>query len=517
MKLVTAAEMRALEEQAAKEGRPPSALMEEAGLAVAQEVWVSLGAVPERKVAVLVGPGNNGGDGLVAARHLHEWGAVVAVVLLKPRADDDPNLKQLVEREVSLRTVTEDDTSALDEALAGVDVVIDAILGTGRARPLTGLFAHVLDRVTEIRSAGPIPPQLFAVDLPSGVDSDSGAADPHTPRPDVTVALGVSKVGLHTLPGAEHAGRVEVVDIGLPKAAVDALPVELLNARWVRERLPARPSGANKGTFGRALIVAGSKLYVGAARLAALGALRAGAGLVTVACPASVQTLIASGLSEATYLPLPEADGFVAAEAAVEVARALPAYDVLLIGPGLGQGAGPEAFVRQLLCSLPAEGVPVLIDADGLNNLARLPHWPERVGARCVLTPHPGEHARLTRRSVAEVQGDRLTSVREAASAWGQTVVLKGAYTVSAEPGGRAGVTPYANPALASAGTGDVLAGAIAGLMAQGLTPFDAACCGSYLHAATAEGLRPELGDAGLLAGDLLPELPRTLRELRSV
>ncbi len=530
MKLVTAAEMRELEERAAAEGRPPAALMEEAGLAVAQEVWMHLGAVPERKVVVLVGPGNNGGDGLVAARHLHELGAQVAVLLLAPRGEDDPNLRQLVERRIQVNQLAgesgdlladESGLSALDDALAGADVVLDAVLGTGRARPLAGVIAQALDRVSEARTR-PGGPRLFAVDVPTGVDSDTGAVDPHAPRADVTVALGCSKVGLHTLPGAEYAGQMEVVDIGLPAAAVDALPVELLNARWVRERLPSRPAGANKGTFGRVLVVAGSKLYVGAARLAALGALRTGAGLVTVACPASVQPLIAAGLSEATYLPLPDGGGgFVAAEAAVEIARTLSDYDALLLGPGLGQGASQSAFVRQLLCSLPEDGPPALIDADGLNSLAKLPHWWERVSGRCVLTPHPGEHARLTGHSIAEIQGDRLSAAREAARGWRQTVVLKGAYTIiaegRAEGDGRAAVNPYANPSLASAGTGDVLAGAVAGLMAQGLGPFEAACCGAYVHAAAAEGLRRDLGDAGLLAGDLLPELPRTLRELRSL
>ena len=516
MKLVTSAEMRALEERAAAVGRPPPVLMEEAGLGVAQEVWINLGAVPERKVVLLIGPGNNGGDGLVAARHLHDWGAQVVVLLLAPRGEDDANLKELVERQVAVHVLADGRSlKSLDDALAGADAVVDAVLGTGRARPLEGAIAQVLDRVAQARASGPIAPKVIAVDLPTGVDCDSGAVDPHALRANVTVALGCSKVGLHTLPGAEYAGRVEVVDIGLPAEAVEALPVELLNARWVRERLPPRPAGANKGTFGRVLAVAGSRLYVGAARLAGVGALRTGAGLVTLACPASVQPLVAGGASELTYLPLSEDDGFVAPGGAVEVARALDGYDVLLLGPGLGQGAAQEAFVRQLFCSLPAGGAKVLVDADGLNNLARLPHWWERIAARCVLTPHPGEHARLTRRSVAEIQADRLSAAREASRAWRQTVVLKGAYTVVVAPDGRAGVNPYANPALASAGTGDVLAGAIAGLMAQGLAPFEAACCGAYLHAAAAEGLRSDLGDAGLLAGDLLPELPRTLRELR--
>jgi len=517
VKLVTSAEMRALEQAAAVAGRPPEALMEDAGLAVAQEVWVSLGAVPERQALVLVGPGNNGGDGLVAARHLHDWGAVVTVVLLAKRGEDDANLGRAVEGGVAVRDLSGGDLSPLDEALAGADAVVDAVLGTGRARPLEGIIAAALDRVAQARAARRGGPQLFAVDLPTGVDGDTGTVDAHALRADTTIALGCSKVGLHTLPGAEYAGRVEVIDIGLPADAIAALPVELLNARWVRERLPVRPFGANKGTFGRVLVVAGSKRYVGAARLAALGALRAGGGLVALACPAGVQPLVASGLTEATYLPLPDAGGVLAPEAAVEVARALPGYDALLLGPGLGQGAAQDAFVRQLLCSLPADGPKVLIDADGLNALARLPRWWERIQPPCVLTPHPGEHARLTRRPIAEVQTDRLSAARAAARRWGQTVVLKGAYTVVAAADGRAGVNPYANPALASAGTGDVLAGAVAGLLAQGLAPFEAACCGAYLHAAAAEGLRGDLGDAGLLAGDLLPELPRTLRELRGM
>lgn len=510
MKLVTSAEMRTLEERAAASGRPPDVLMEEAGLGVAQEVWLNLGAVAERKVVVLAGPGNNGGDGLVAARHLADWGANAVVVLLAPRGEDDANLKQLIDRSVTVR-----EAGDLDDALADAAAIVDAVLGTGRARPIEGALAQALDRVSAMRTGGMLAPQVFAVDLPTGVDCDTGAVDAHALRADVTVALGCSKVGLHTLPGAAYAGRVEVIELGLPQDAIDALPVDLLNARWVRERLPSRPAGGNKGTFGRVLVVAGSKLYAGAARLACLGALRAGAGLVTLACPASVEPLVAPGLAEATYLPLPDRDGFVAPEAAVDVARALGAYDVLLLGPGLGQGAAQTSFVRQLLGALPADVPVVLIDADGLNALAKLPHWWERVEARCVLTPHPGEQARLTRSSIADVQGDRLSSAREAASAWGQTVLLKGAYSVVAAPDGRAGVNPYANPALASAGTGDVLAGAIAGLLAQGVPPFEAACCGAYLHAAAAEGLRRDLGDAGLLAGDLLVELPRTVRELR--
>ncbi len=516
MKLVTAAEMAVLEDAASEQGTPPEELMEAAGLAVAQEVWINLGAAPECRVAVFVGPGNNGGDGLVAARHLHELGASVTVVLLAKRATRDANLRRLVDLDVSIQAIDGSATDVLDEALAGADAVVDAVLGTGRARPLDGVIAAALDRVSETKArlAGLT---VFAIDLPTGVDCDTGAVDPHALAADVTVALGCSKVGLHTLPGAAVAGRVEVVDIGLPESAVAASKTELLNARWVRDRLPVRPPGANKGTFGHVLVVAGSRTYVGAARLTALGALRTGAGIVTVACPESVQPMIAAGLTETTYLPLPEDGGVIVARAAVPVARALQGYDACVVGPGLGQGSSQESFVRQLLCSLDENAPPVVIDADGLNALAALPEWWQRIGATCVLTPHPGEQARLTRRTTSEIQSDRLASAQHAARAWGQTVVLKGAYSVVAAPDGHSGVNPYANPALATAGTGDVLAGAVAALLARGVKPFDAACCAAYLHAAAAEGVRGDLGDAGMLAGDLLPELPRTLRELRAL
>ena len=216
MKLVTAAEMRALEERASAAGRPPPVLMEDAGLAVAQELWISLGAVSERKVVLLIGPGNNGGDGLVAARHLQEFGANVVVLLLASRDEDDPNLRQLLEREISVRSVTEEsDLPSLDEALAGADAVVDAVLGTGRARPLGGVIAGALARVSEAQATGLSRPQLFAVDLPTGVDCDTGTVDPHALRADMTIALGCSKVGLHTLPGAEYAGRVEVAEMSM--------------------------------------------------------------------------------------------------------------------------------------------------------------------------------------------------------------------------------------------------------------------------------------------------------------
>jgi NAD(P)H-hydrate epimerase len=506
--------------------------MENAGLAVAQESWMALGTLEERRILVLAGPGNNGGDGLVAARHLHEWGAGVQVYLLKARGEGDANYRRLAEAGLPL-ACAEDDAGLdrLDAALAEADLVVDALLGTGAARPIGGRLAEVLSRLAAARTRSR-PPILLAVDVPTGLNSDTGAVDSLTVAADHTVTLGCSKVGLHAYPGARYAGRVQVVDIGIPPALTSGLPYELMTASGVRALLPERPPDANKGTFGRVLVVAGSENYVGAAHLAAAGAYRVGAGLVTLACPRSLHPVIAASLTEATYLPLPEEEGGLARRAADHVLRAVEGYQVLLVGCGLGQRGATQSFVRALLFSLAGEPTParpaslsgrqaggpaVVVDADGLNALARTPGWWREMKAPAIVTPHPGEMSRLSGRPIPEIQADRLGCAVDCAREWGKTVVLKGAHTVVAAPDGRAALSPFANPALASGGTGDVLAGALAGFLAQGLSPFEAAVCGVYVHAAAGEDARREMGDAGPVAGDLLPLLPRAIKDLEAV
>jgi len=537
LKLATVAEMQRAERES---GVPIPQLMENAGLAVAQEAWLMLGELADRRIVVLAGPGNNGGDGLVAARHLKDWGADVAVFLLKPRGEDDANLKALVEREVPV-IVLENDIAKLDEALAGAELVIDALLGTGRAREIEGPLAAVLDRLREAR-ARRLPPRLLAVDLPTGLDADTGAVDPRTAAADQTVALGWSKAGLHTLPGSQYVGRVEVVDIGIAPEHGASISTELMTALWARSVLPDRPLGAHKGTFGSALIVAGSLQYVGAAALSCTGALRVGTGIVTLACARSVYPMLASKLTETTFEPLDDKEGFLSAEEAYTVRRALTrGYEALLVGPGLAQHGYVVAFMRALLPMLaqPQQGSgssqpaqtqhgsgsqpdgagrglrAVIIDADGLNNIAKVDRWWEMLDVPAIITPHPGELSRLAGIEAADIQRDRLGAARRCAAEWGLTVVLKGANTVAAAPDGRARLSPFANPGLATGGTGDVLAGGITGLIAQGLEPFEATSLGVYLHALAAELVRRELGDAGMLAGDVAAALPRAIRELR--
>jgi NAD(P)H-hydrate epimerase len=482
--------------------------MENAGLAVANEVRALLGAIEGRHILALVGPGNNGGDALVAARHLHDWGANVHLCLYRRKTEGDKNFSLAVERGITY-------TQAEDlPHLPPIDVVIDAFFGTGRLRPLEGAVKAVLQQVRAVKEETP-GVLIVALDLPSGLDADSGAIDPACLNADVTVTLGFPKLGLFSFPGAERVGRLKIADIGIPQSLAEDVPTELITAEEVRELLPKRPKNANKGTFGRVLVVSGSINYIGAAYLACEGAIRVGAGLVSLATPKSLQPILAAKLTEVTYTPLPEAEpGIVHPEAAGILLKQLEGYDVLLLGCGLGQSPEAVEFVKSSLYSLP-QGKPIVLDADGLNNMAKSPGWWQGLDCQAVLTPHPGEMARLCGLSVPQIQEKRLEVAQEYAAKWQQTVVLKGAYTAIAAPKGKAKLCPVANAGLASAGTGDVLCGAIAGLMAQGLSPFAAATCGVFLHAMAGELVQEELGDAGMLASDLLPKLPLVLKGIK--
>ena len=517
MKLVTSAEMRELEAAAVAAGVSESQLMQEAGLAVAQEAWMLLGTLEGRQIVVLAGPGNNGGDGLVAARHLSDWGATVAVYAPLGRKPD-ADLEELTQREIEMTDGGTDEGHArLAEMLASSDLVVDALLGIGNSRALEpgSPIGAALAKLAEARQ-GFNPPKVVAVDLPTGVNADSGAADALTVPPDMTVTFGLPKVGMYQSPASALVGRVQVIDIGIPKAAQEAVRLELLTARWARETLPRRQEDANKGTFGKVLVVGGSRNYIGAPRLAATAAYRAGAGLVTIACPAALIPSLAPALAEATWLPQDEtADGTIPGAAAITLRAQLHGFSAVVFGPGMGDSDDTRALTWALL---PDFGIELtrgcVIDADALNALAAMPDAAERIPANAVLTPHPGEMARLLGATVADIQSRRLGAARAAADRFGCAVVLKGAHSIIAGPGGRAALSPFANPLLATAGSGDVLAGIIGGYLAQGLEPFEAASLGVYLHGAAGESLRLELGEAGLLASELADRIPRVTKDI---
>jgi NAD(P)H-hydrate epimerase len=513
MKIVTAEQMRKIDQECSRLGKTVNVLMENAGKAVAEAARDYLGDIKKQNIICLVGGGNNGGDGLVAARYLAGWGAKVTVYLCSERPADYANLKLIQKIDITcIEAKSDKSLKKLDSLLAKATCVIDGLLGTGKMRPLEGVFNQVLEKVNTAKQERKL--SIIAIDLPSGMDADTGAIDPACPDADLTITLAFPKVGLYKFPGAEKTGKVKIVDIGIPETLADNINIELLTEEWATKTLPKRPLNSNKGTFGRVLVNAGSINYIGAAYLACSGAMRVGVGLVTLATTNNLQAIIASKLAEATYLPLPESKpGIISVEGAEIIYKQCGLYNVLLVGCGLGQNPATVEFLSALF--LKKDLPHLIIDADGLNILGRLPEWWRQIPDNAILTPHPGEMARLGGLTIDEVQADRIGTALKFAAKWQKTIVLKGAFTVIAAADGKCRISPFANPGLASAGTGDVLAGAIAGLAAQGLKPYDAASLGVYLHAAAGDKIRNEIGDAGIIASDLLPVLPLVIKQLK--
>ena len=516
MKLVTAEQMREIDRKAAEAGITTEFLMENAGRAVAEETRKFADYIPGKVILVLVGPGNNGGDALVAARYLKEWGANVSVYLLSDRSSADKNLKLARERSIPVYSLRKDSKyTRINGLLSSAGVVVDGVLGTGSARPLEGEFKEILCRLNQekLKRQEMI---IVTVDIPTGLNADTGAVDDNCPSADLTVTLGLPKPGLYNFPGAERAGKVVIADIGIPAELSRNISAELICEEWVRSALPPRPASANKGTFGRILAVAGSENYIGAAYLACMGAARVGAGVVTLSTAKSLQPILASKLTEVTYAPLPESEeGTLSDKSAAAILSILPYYRVMLMGCGIGQHAHTKEFVKSILFSLAKKPPMLVLDADALNVLAEVPQWWKKLPEGTIVTPHAGEMSRLLGISIEDILSNRLEITRKAAADWRKIVVLKGAFTILADPGNRVRVCPMANAGLATAGTGDVLAGVIAGLAAQGIPLFDAAAAGVYLHAAAGEWVRHELGDAGMLASDLLPALPKVIKRLK--
>jgi len=512
MYIVTVDEMRELEQRADREfGLTSSILMENAGKSAA-EILVQhlrhLHSASGLEFLILVGPGNNGGDGLVMGRYLEKWGGLINIYRWKEQ-------RLIIHGE----DVPEEDTLArLGETIVRASYVLDALLGTGRSRPLPDSMRVLLGHVREEREKRDSM-RIVAVDLPTGMNADTGEVDPGTIPADMTITLACPKLGFFFFPGREYLGEMYVADIGLPAELRLHLQTEMLTAAMVKGLLPPRPLQSNKGTFGKVMLLCGSLPYPGSAFLAGSAAGRIGAGLVTPAVTERMLPIYASAFHEATFALLPEEDAG-SLERVNVLMNHLDGYRSLLMGPGLGQSPYIREVILQVLeelRSMPDEKRPhLVVDADGLNNLSALEHWWTLLPAGTVITPHPGEMGRLC--GGLKVSGgniDRLELARNKAKEWQVTLVLKGACTIIAEPDGRTRINWLANPALATAGTGDVLAGMIAGFLAQKMTPFDAASAAVYLHTVAADLVSAEIGHAGLLASDLLPKIPRAMVKCR--
>ncbi|MCW3100803.1 MAG: carbohydrate kinase, YjeF related protein [Chthonomonadaceae bacterium] len=573
MQVVTAQQMRDRDRRASEEfGIPSVVLMENAGRAVVDAVTRECGPVYGKRAVVFCGPGNNGGDGFVIARYLHLAG-VDCTLLFVGQAEGlkaDARVHYDLARRLDLKFLPADQAAARDALLTRVDFVVDALLGTGvKSAPRAEIAA-------QIEAINTVSCPVFAVDIPSGVDADTGATPGAAVRATHTVTFAYPKLGLLLFPGAEHVGKLDIADIGFdwgkipptdpaePTIRVQfALDADTFprDSEGALSRGPARPHGdfrglasggrfdfgkanrllrkrkgeTNKGDYGHVGVVAGSRGMAGAPSLVARGAQRVGTGLVTVLAPAGVQPTIGAKLDEQMTIALPEKDGAVSGEAFAEVSRFAEKATVLCVGPGLTTEPEASALVRRLVVEIPK---PLVLDADGLNALAKSPEMalarPDDPRAPLVLTPHPGEAARLLGTSIADVQSNRIESARELARRYRATVVLKGRHSLTADSQGNIVLNTSGNPGMASGGMGDTLTGILGGLLAQAIAPLRAnedentfrteailplevVALGVFLHGLAGDLAAAAHGEAGLVAGDLIDHLPAAHRLLEEM
>jgi NAD(P)H-hydrate epimerase len=535
MKLVTVSEIHAIEKEADKKGVSYATMMDRAGKGVADFIQSYYSNHSNKIVTALVGSGNNGGDALVALSYLKKMGWEVRAFLAKER--DDP----LVERVKELGgTIAVFDPSKPEERLelwlSESDVIIDGLLGTGVKLPIKDPYLSILKIVKQSSEDF----KIVAVDCPSGINCDTGETADECLFADLTVCMQAVKIGMLSFPAYQYLGQLEIVDLHLPENLESELKVkrEVATSECVKRLLPSRPLHAHKGTFGTAMIIAGSINYTGAAYLSGMAAYRIGAGLVKMAVPGPIYSSLAGNFSEATWLLLPHDMGVIQAESAALVQKNLEKVTALLLGPGWGLEDTTKEFLERLIMGkstsqrkrsgigfvmidaeedieLISQLPPIVIDADGLKLLSKIPNWEKKLPENTVLTPHPGEMAVLTEMDIKDIQANRMMVAMEYAKKWGHIVVLKGALTIVAAPDGRLTIIPVAHPALARAGSGDVLAGIITGLLAQGIKSYEAATAGVWIHAQAGIEASERIGHpASVIASDLLESVASVLSRL---
>jgi ADP-dependent NAD(P)H-hydrate dehydratase / NAD(P)H-hydrate epimerase len=514
VRVTTAAEMRQLDRLASElSGIPGVVLMENAGAQVARILWQEYPDLQARRVAVLCGRGNNGGDGFVIARYLHNSGVSVDVLIIgEPgdiRGDASVHLNMLQRAGIAPNSVrTPESAKEVGARLVDYDVLIDALLGTGLKDEVGGMFQLIIAAM----NAASRP--IVAVDIPSGLSADRGTLLGDHVRADLTVTMALPKRGLLLYPAAEYVGRLVVVDIGFPAAVREhaMLYCHTLEGHAIAAQLQARRADTHKGTYGHVLLMAGSPGKTGAGALASMAALRAGAGLVSFALPHSLNDALEAKLTEVMTIPLPEAEpGLLGEEAVPRLIEALEGKSALVLGPGLGTRPETVRCVHKVLRQV---RIPTVLDADGLNALPADPDGIGDIQAPLVLTPHPGELARLRRTTTAVIQANRLTAAQETASTWKAVVVLKGAHTIIAEPEGTLSINLTGNPGMATAGSGDVLSGMIGALLGQGYTPSLAAQIAVHVHGLAGDLAAAAVGERSLIAGDLVESLSHAFRQL---
>lgn len=538
MDLVTVSQMIILEKEANERGLGYDQMMMNAGSALAEVIQGRYGHGQSRNILGLIGSGNNGGDTLIALSKLIEKGWQAAAYLVKRRKKNDPLVLSIIKNDGQVISIDEDASfDGLRELIKKSDIILDGILGTGFKLPLRKVISVPLQVFSEFD----ILPEIVAVDCPSGVDCDTGKTAEETLHANLTVCMAAIKKGLLKFPAFEYVGEITVLDIGLPKNLPELMNIQafIVDQDRVRKMLPTRPMDAHKGTFGTCMIVGGSTNYCGAVLLSAESAYRIGAGLVRAAIPGVIYDAIAGQIPECTWIVLPHSMGAISSSASAVIQENLDRVGVMLIGPGIGQEKETQDFLEDLLQfrkvhirkavigfssqlrkieKIKRFNQPILVfDADALKLLPNIKNWYQVLKQMAVLTPHPGEMAVLTGLTVNEIQKDREGVAKIFAAQWGHVVVLKGAVTIIASPNGMTAFIPIATPALASAGTGDVLSGMITGLIAQGMKVFDAAVAGAWLHAQAGVTAAMKQGQTiSITASDVIDQIPLVLKEITS-
>ena len=565
MKIVSIENMRSIEAAADAGGLTYDMMMENAGWAAAELALDMLSDIKDASAIILIGAGNNGGDGLVAARHMVKNGVRVICYMLKPRNKSDQHFVAAQASGVLFEYAAEDkNQDTLHQLIVKANLVIDALFGIGVRLPIRGNAAKLLQcanqAVTERKQSTPeqitVCPEdpgkspysasqrILAIDCPSGLDCDSGQLDKNAIHADETITFIAAKPGLLIFPAAAAVGKLHITNIGVPDdlQEIQESQWEIVTPHITKNLLPQRPTDSHKGTYGKALIIAGSVNYTGAPGLAAESAYRAGAGLVTVGAPAPVIGGLSSRLPEPTWLMLAHDMGVISEKAVKLALEQMDGYNALLIGPGLDQEETTGNFVEQLLQqpknvnsqkrrslgfgtapqeeeeeSEQAQLPPLVIDADGLNLLSKIDKWWDMLPEGTIITPHPGEMSRLTGIATSEIQSNRWEIAAEKAKEWNIILMLKGAHTLVAAPDGRISALPFKTDSLATAGTGDILAGLIVGLLAQGMKPFAATVVGGYVHGLAGEMAKKIYGSGrGVIAGDVLSAIPSTWNIIES-
>lgn len=519
MKVLTGQQMKELDQQAIEGmGIPSLVLMENAGKSALQIIKKFFPNLENKRIVVFSGKGNNGGDGLVVARHLYNAGVSVKVFILGEKEELSPETKtnsQILENiigegnsELTLDYLpTEKSLDQAKRAISQADLIIDALLGIGIKGAVRGYYK------TAIKLINQSPGQVCSIDVPSGLEADTGRVEGECVGASLTVTMELPKLGCLFYPGKRYVGELKIAEVGYPKNLIEKYKsgYELIDETFVKKKLPVRDPYSHKGDYGRVFILAGSKGMTGAASLAAESALRSGAGLVYLGIPESLNQILEAKLTEVITLPLPESEGALNREAFPHIVEFLEEMqiDSVALGPGLSQKERVAKLINKLL---PEIRSPLVIDADGLNNLVSNSQILKKLEAEIILTPHPGELSRLIGKGINEIEANRVSIAKETAAEYSAILTLKGVPTVTATPIGELFINPTGNTGLASGGSGDVLCGLIAGFLAQGMEAEYSASIGAYLHGLIADRCVPKTGERGIIAGDLVRGIPHILK-----